>query len=90
MHGRTLPSAANVEVQSVPAIASENVTEPVGSVNPVSVTEVGETTALKLTGWFTEDGLGEGVETVTEVPEAFTIWLNGGAVEPVKLGSPLV
>lgn len=90
MQGGTLPSAANVEVQSIPAIESEKATVPVGKVNPVSVTVVGATTALKLTDWFTDDGLGEGVDTVTDVLDAVTVWLKGVAVDPVKLASPLV
>ena len=73
MHTGTVPSAARVDVQRTPAIESEKVTEPVGRVRPESVTETGATTALKLTDWFTTDGLGEGVETVTVVLAAFTI-----------------
>ena len=41
--------AATAAVQRVPETESEKVTEPVGSVKPVSVTDVGATTALKLT-----------------------------------------
>ena len=49
LHGDTLPLAATAAVQRVPETESEKVTEPVGSVKPVSVTDVGATTALKLT-----------------------------------------
>ncbi len=45
----TEPSDASVEVQSGPATESVKVTEPVGSVRPVSVMD-GVTTAEKLTG----------------------------------------
>jgi hypothetical protein len=53
----TEPLVANTDVQSTPATESETVTVPVGTVRPASEKAV-VTEALKLTTWFTPEGLG--------------------------------
>jgi hypothetical protein len=65
--------------------SAKKVTVPVGVTVPGTV---GETTAVKVTGWPATLGLGD-AETEVVVLVLFTVWVSGGLLLlPLKLPSP--
>ena len=73
LHVGTVPSADTVLVQELLVTESVNVTVPVGSGEPAGIANVGVMTAVKLTAWFTIEGLGWAVGILIVVVAALTV-----------------
>ena len=88
----TVPFGARVEVQSAPVTESENVTVPVGTVRPVSLTDGTVTAAFRVKGWLTTAGLPAGVGAIEVMLMAVLVFettCDSMSEEVVKFESPV-